>query len=92
MVNSKHSQTHETALHCAAVSPYPKRKQICELLLRKGATINDKTKEFLTPLHVASDKAHKDVVKVVVKHEAKVNALHNLGQTSLHRAAHCGHL
>ncbi|KAF4019086.1 hypothetical protein G4228_010527 [Cervus hanglu yarkandensis] len=78
--------------HCAAASPYPKRKQICELLLRKGANINEKTKEFLTPLHVASEKAHNDVVEVVVKHEAKVNALDNLGQTSLHRAAHCGHL
>uniref|UniRef100_A0A8C6RFG9 Poly [ADP-ribose] polymerase n=1 Tax=Nannospalax galili TaxID=1026970 RepID=A0A8C6RFG9_NANGA len=92
MVNFKHPQTHETALHCAAASPYPKRKQICELLLRKGANINEKTKEFLTPLHVASEKAHNDVVEVVVRHEAKVNALDSLGQTSLHRAAHCGHL
>ncbi|EDM13189.1 tankyrase, TRF1-interacting ankyrin-related ADP-ribose polymerase 2 (predicted) [Rattus norvegicus] len=92
MVNFKHPQTHETALHCAAASPYPKRKQICELLLRKGANTNEKTKEFLTPLHVASENAHNDVVEVVVKHEAKVNALDSLGQTSLHRAAHCGHL
>ncbi|XP_039336813.1 poly [ADP-ribose] polymerase tankyrase-2 isoform X3 [Mauremys reevesii] len=91
-VNFKHPQTHETALHCAAASPYPKRKQVCELLLRKGANINEKTKDFLTPLHVASEKAHNDVVEVVVKHEAKVNALDNLGQTSLHRAAHSGHL
>ncbi|XP_031410443.1 poly [ADP-ribose] polymerase tankyrase-2 [Meleagris gallopavo] len=57
--------------HCAAASPYPKRKQVCELLLRKGANINEKTKDFLTPLHVASEKAHNDVVEVVVKHEAK---------------------
>ncbi|XP_048712418.1 poly [ADP-ribose] polymerase tankyrase-2 isoform X2 [Caretta caretta] len=91
-VNFKHPQTHETALHCAAASLYPKRKQVCELLLRKGANINEKTKDFLTPLHVASEKAHNDVVEIVVKHEAKVNALDNLGQTSLHRAAHCGHL
>ncbi|KAM7169154.1 poly [ADP-ribose] polymerase tankyrase-2 isoform 4-T4 [Macrochelys suwanniensis] len=91
-VNFKHPQTHETALHCAAASPYPKRKQVCELLLRKGANINEKTKDFLTPLHVASEKAHNDVIEVVVKHEAKVNALDNLGQTSLHKAAHCGHL
>ncbi|XP_063290647.1 poly [ADP-ribose] polymerase tankyrase-2 isoform X2 [Pelobates fuscus] len=93
MVNFKHPQTNETALHCAAASPYPKRKQVCELLMRKGANVNEKTKDsFLTPLHVASDKAHNDVVEVLVKHEAKVNALDNLGQTCLHRAAHCGHL
>nr|XP_020658845.1 tankyrase-2 [Pogona vitticeps] len=92
IVNFRHPQTHETALHCAAASPYPKRKQVCELLLRKGANINEKTKDFLTPLHVASEKAHNDVIEIVVKHEAKVSALDNLSQTSLHRAAHCGHL
>uniref|UniRef100_A0A6I8SXU9 Poly [ADP-ribose] polymerase n=1 Tax=Xenopus tropicalis TaxID=8364 RepID=A0A6I8SXU9_XENTR len=92
IVNFKHPQTHDTALHCAASSPYPKRKQVCELLFRKGANVSEKTKDFLTPLHVASDKAHNDIVEVLIKHEAKVNALDNLGQTSLHRAAHCGHL
>ncbi|MBN3284169.1 TNKS2 protein, partial [Polyodon spathula] len=92
IVNFKHPQTHETALHCAASSPYPKRKQVCELLLRKGANVNEKTKDFLTPLHMASEKSHNDVVEVLVKHEAKVNALDHLGQTALHRAAHCGHL
>ncbi|XP_006006371.1 poly [ADP-ribose] polymerase tankyrase-2 isoform X1 [Latimeria chalumnae] len=92
IVNFKHPQTHETALHCAAASLYPKRKQVCESLLRKGANVNEKTKDFLTPLHVASEKAHNDVIEVLVKHEAKVNALDNFGQTPLHRAAHCGHL
>lgn len=92
IVNFKHPQTHESALHCAAASPYLKRKQVCELLLRKGANVNEKTKDFLTPLHVASEKGHNDVVEVLVKHEAKVNALDNLGQTPLHRAAHCGHI
>ncbi|XP_021431458.2 poly [ADP-ribose] polymerase tankyrase-2 isoform X1 [Oncorhynchus mykiss] len=88
----KHPLTHETALHCAATSPYPKRKQVCELLLRKGANVNEKTNDFLTPLHLASEKSHNDIIEVLVKHEAKVNALDNLGQTALHRAAHCGHL
>ncbi|KAM3913542.1 poly [ADP-ribose] polymerase tankyrase-2 isoform 3-T3 [Leptodactylus fuscus] len=92
IVNFKHPQTHETALHFAGSSPYPKRKQVCELLLRKGANVNEKTKDFLTPLHVASEKGHNDVVEVLLKHEAKINTLDNLGQTCLHRAAHCGHL
>ncbi|XP_048089537.1 poly [ADP-ribose] polymerase tankyrase-2-like isoform X2 [Alosa alosa] len=91
-VNFKHPQTHETALHCASASPYPKRKQICELLLRKGAGVNDKTKDLLTPLHLAAEKSHNDVIEVLVKHGAKVNAVDPLGQTALHRAAHCGHL
>uniref|UniRef100_A0A3Q1CGH0 Poly [ADP-ribose] polymerase n=1 Tax=Amphiprion ocellaris TaxID=80972 RepID=A0A3Q1CGH0_AMPOC len=88
----KHPLTQETALHCASASPYPKRKQVCELLLKKGADVNQKTKDLLTPLHLASEKAHNDVIEVLVKHEAKVNAVDHLGQTPLHRAAHAGHL
>ncbi|XP_030629548.1 LOW QUALITY PROTEIN: poly [ADP-ribose] polymerase tankyrase-2-like [Chanos chanos] len=91
-INFKHPQTHETALHCASTSPYPKRKQVCELLLRKGASVNEKTKDFLTPLHLTAEKSHNDVLEVLIKHEAKVNAVDSLGQTALHRAAHCGHL
>ncbi|XP_078717480.1 poly [ADP-ribose] polymerase tankyrase-2-like isoform X1 [Lampetra fluviatilis] len=92
IINFKHPQTHETALHCAVASPYPKRKQVSELLLRKGGNVNEKTKDLLTPLHVASDKAHNDVIDVLLKHGAKINVTDSLGQTSLHRAAHAGHL
>ncbi|XP_028286164.1 poly [ADP-ribose] polymerase tankyrase-2-like [Parambassis ranga] len=91
-INFKHPHVQETALHCASASPYPRRKQVCELLLRKGANVNERTKDLLTPLHLASEKAHNDVIEVLVKHEAKVNAVDHLGQTALHRAAHCGHL
>uniref|UniRef100_A0A8C1YMT1 Poly [ADP-ribose] polymerase n=1 Tax=Cyprinus carpio TaxID=7962 RepID=A0A8C1YMT1_CYPCA len=91
-INFKHPLTQETALHCVSTSAYPKRKQICELLLRKGANVNEKNKDFLTPLHLAAEKSHNDIIEVLVKHEAKVNAVDNLGQTALHRAAHCGHL
>ncbi|XP_039990473.1 poly [ADP-ribose] polymerase tankyrase-2-like isoform X5 [Xiphias gladius] len=88
----KHPHSQETALHCASASPYTKRKQVCELLLRRGANVNEKTKDLLTPLHLASEKANNDVIEVLVKHEAKVNAVDHLGQTALHRAARCGHL
>ncbi|XP_077478539.1 poly [ADP-ribose] polymerase tankyrase-1-like [Stigmatopora argus] len=92
IINFKHPNTHETALHCAVASPHPKRKQVTELLLRKGANINEKNKDFLTPLHVAAERAHNDVMEVLQKHGAKVNALDTLGQTALHRAALAGHL
>uniref|UniRef100_A0A8C1GGF7 Poly [ADP-ribose] polymerase n=1 Tax=Cyprinus carpio TaxID=7962 RepID=A0A8C1GGF7_CYPCA len=91
-INFKHPLTQETALHCVSTSPYPKRKQICELLLRKGASVNEKNKDFLTPLHLAAEKSHNDIIEVLVKHEAKVDAVDHLGQTALHRAAHLGHL
>ncbi|XP_036428039.1 poly [ADP-ribose] polymerase tankyrase-2 isoform X2 [Colossoma macropomum] len=91
-INFRHPQTHETALHCASASSYPKRKQVCEMLLRKGANVNEKTKDLLTPLHLASEKSHNDVIEVLLKHEATVNAVDSQGQTPLHRAARCGHL
>uniref|UniRef100_A0A4W3J876 Poly [ADP-ribose] polymerase n=1 Tax=Callorhinchus milii TaxID=7868 RepID=A0A4W3J876_CALMI len=92
IINFKHPQTHETPLHCAVASQHPKRKQVTELLLRKGANVNEKNKDFLTPLHTAAERAHNDVVEVLHKHAAKMNALDTLGQTALHRASHGGHL
>uniref|UniRef100_A0A3Q2YLW9 Poly [ADP-ribose] polymerase n=1 Tax=Hippocampus comes TaxID=109280 RepID=A0A3Q2YLW9_HIPCM len=92
IINFKHPHTHETALHCAVASPHPKRKQVTELLLRKGANVNEKNKDFMTPLHVAAERAHNDIMEVLQKHGAKVNALDTLGQTALHRASLAGHL
>ncbi|XP_065142847.1 poly [ADP-ribose] polymerase tankyrase-1 isoform X4 [Paramisgurnus dabryanus] len=92
IINFKHPQTHETALHCVVASPHPKRKQVAELLLRKGANVNEKNKDFMTPLHVAAERAHNDIIEVLQKHAAKINAVDTLGQTALHRAALAGHL
>uniref|UniRef100_A0A8C9L4V8 Poly [ADP-ribose] polymerase n=1 Tax=Pavo cristatus TaxID=9049 RepID=A0A8C9L4V8_PAVCR len=57
--------------HCAVAAVHPKRKQVTELLLRKGANVNEKNKDFMTPLHVAAEKAHNDVMEVLHKHGAK---------------------
>lgn len=54
--------------------------------------MNDKNKEFLTPLHLATDKSHYDVMELLLKHGAKVNALDSLGQTCLHRAGREGNV
>uniref|UniRef100_A0A8B9KYW1 Poly [ADP-ribose] polymerase n=1 Tax=Astyanax mexicanus TaxID=7994 RepID=A0A8B9KYW1_ASTMX len=91
-INFKHPQTHETALHCAASLSSPKRTQICEMLLRNGANINEKTRDLLTPLHLAAEKSHKDVIEVLMKYEAKVKTVDSQGQAPLQRVAQCGHL
>ncbi|CAH1784885.1 unnamed protein product, partial [Owenia fusiformis] len=78
--------------HCAAASPFPKRKQVTEALIRKGANLNDKNKDMLTPLHVAADKAHFDIMDILLKQGAKVNAIDLLGQTALHRVAQQGNM
>lgn len=92
VVAFKHPYTGDTALHCAAASPFPKRKQVVDALIRKGANLNEKNKEHLTALHIAADKAHYDVMDVLLKHNAKVNALDGLGQTALHRVAQQGNI
>lgn len=67
--------------HCAVGSTGSKRRGIVEALLRKGAPLHEKNKEFLTPLHVSADKSHYDIMELLLKHGAKVNALDGLGQT-----------
>ena len=57
-----------------------------------GANLNDKNKEFVTPLHVAAEKSHYDVMDVLLKHGAKVNALDSAGQTCLHRCGREGNV
>ncbi|GAB6027052.1 hypothetical protein CHUAL_013779 [Chamberlinius hualienensis] len=91
-VNFKHPYAGDTPLHCAVASLYPKRKQIVETLIRRGANLNDKNKDFLTSLHIAADKSHFDVMDALLKHGAKVNSLDGLGQTALHRCAKDGNV
>ncbi|XP_014295007.1 poly [ADP-ribose] polymerase tankyrase isoform X2 [Microplitis demolitor] len=101
MVNFKHPFTGDTPLHvaisavsstsCSASSsptPYhPKRKQVIETLIRKNAALNEKNKDFLTPLHVAADRSYYEAMEILLRNNARVNALDNLGQTALHRCA-----
>lgn len=87
VVNFKHPYTGDTPLHCAVASPYPKRKQIVLSLMRKGASLNEKNKELLVPLHLACDLGHLDVIDSLLRLGAKVNVVDVLGQTALHRAA-----
>uniref|UniRef100_A0ABD2WCZ9 Poly [ADP-ribose] polymerase n=1 Tax=Trichogramma kaykai TaxID=54128 RepID=A0ABD2WCZ9_9HYME len=87
VANFKHPYTGDTPLHCAVSSPYPKRKQIVEMLVRKNVALDEKNKDFLTPLHLATDHSHYDAMDILLAHGAKVDAVDGLGQTALHRCA-----
>lgn len=86
-VNFVHPYTADGPLHFAVMSAYPKRKQLVDLLIRKGPLLNEKNKDFLTPLHLAADHSHYEIMDLLLKNGAKVNALDGLGQTALHRCA-----
>lgn len=66
-----------------ATSLGSKRKQVVELLSRKGAQtqINEPNKDLLTPLHIAADYGHFDVLETFIRLGARVNTTDGLGQT-----------
>lgn len=86
-VNFTHPFTGDSALHAVAGSVFSKRKQVLEMLIKKGAQLNLKNKDFLTALHVATDNSYYDVMDYLIKNGSNVNCIDGLGQTSLHRAA-----
>ncbi|XP_072943225.1 poly [ADP-ribose] polymerase tankyrase [Epargyreus clarus] len=87
LVNFQHLATGDRPLHCAAGSVYPKRKQVMEMLIRKGARVNEKNKDGRTPLHVATEHAHLDAMDLLLRHGAMVNATDARGESALSVAA-----
>lgn len=86
-INFAHAYTGDTAAHCVTQCIYPKRKQVLEMLIRKGIPLNEKNKEFLTPLHIAAENVEMlDIMDTLLHAGAKPNVLDGLGQTALHRA------
>ncbi|KAK7571104.1 hypothetical protein V9T40_014708 [Parthenolecanium corni] len=85
VVNFVHPYTGNTPVHVVAASPYPKRKQVLEMLVRKSARLSEQNKEYLTPLHIACDMSHYDLMDSLLRMGAKVNAVDAFGQTALHR-------
>lgn len=59
---------------------YPKRKQVLEILIRKGVPLNEKNKDFLTPLHIVSENVEMiDIMDTLLQAGAKPNILDGLG-------------
>uniref|UniRef100_A0A3Q1FK36 Poly [ADP-ribose] polymerase n=1 Tax=Acanthochromis polyacanthus TaxID=80966 RepID=A0A3Q1FK36_9TELE len=92
IINFKHPHTHETALHCAVASPHPKRKQVTELLLRKGANVNEKNKECVqvnaldtlgqTALHRAALAGHLQTCRLLLGYGADASLVSLQGFTA----------
>ncbi|WP_241158541.1 ankyrin repeat domain-containing protein [Cohnella candidum] len=74
-----------SALYIAASNGYI---EIIGLLLSSGAEIDIKCEgsKNCTPLHIAVCYGHFDSVKMLIKHNASLNAIDNNAQTSLHYA------
>lgn len=66
------------------------KEAVVELLLAKGADINEKTDDETTALHHATMRRRGDVVELLLAHGADVKATRSDGWTALHFAAVAG--
>lgn len=67
-----------------------KTTNIAELLLEKGADVNQKNSFGVTPLHMAAFRGNIDFVKLFLDHDANINSSDKFGQTPLFCAAFAG--
>ncbi|XP_075452040.1 ankyrin repeat and SOCS box protein 3 isoform X1 [Ascaphus truei] len=75
----------ETALHLAAKAG---STSCAKLLLQAGADPNDVTNEEITPLFLAVEHGHQDVVELLLKSKANINGSHSCsGWNPLHQAS-----
>ncbi len=76
---------------CSAllIAAYKGNKDIVELLITNGASINVVDGSSETPLHKASSKGHQDVVEFLITNGAQINAKAKNGCTPLYMAASC---
>ncbi|KAH9061940.1 ankyrin repeat-containing domain protein [Lactarius vividus] len=60
---------------------------LARLLLERGGDVNRRSNEQRTPLHVASYNGRLEIALLLLDHGAKVRAVDDLGETSLHDVA-----
>lgn len=75
-----------TALHLASTYGH---RETAELLLNRGADIESKTNDSLTPLVVASNSEQREMVEFLLGRGANIESKQAQGQTALHQA--CSH-
>ena len=79
----------DTALHFACRSHAS--LEILSCLIENGASINACTNCKVTPLMMAVENCHKDVVSFLIEHEANVDLQDEDGDTALHFACNSDH-
>ncbi|WP_353284266.1 ankyrin repeat domain-containing protein [Wolbachia endosymbiont (group A) of Lasioglossum fulvicorne] len=89
LLQEKEAEYCKSSLHLAARLG---KLEAVEGLLEKKANVNAQNDTGKTPLHVAAEHDHKEVVEALLKVEGiNVNAQDGYGSTPLHLAAKMGH-
>jgi ankyrin repeat protein len=58
--------------HYAVAAPTAKRKTMVDMLIKKGGDVNSGNRDGITPLHIAAEKSHLDVLEMLLKVGAQV--------------------
>lgn len=64
---------------------------LLKMLIEKGADINARSIEDITPLHWACEENHREIAKLLIENKADVNIADFYGFTPLHVACESGH-
>ncbi|CAF0734042.1 unnamed protein product [Rotaria sordida] len=92
-INFRHFKTGDSPLHISCTSSLAKhRRQIFEMLIRRGALVNVLNTAQMAPIHICAEADHSDLLEILLKHNADINLLDGQGQTALHHAVKNGHL
>lgn len=78
-----------TPLHGAAAGPKPVR--IAALLLARGANVDAKQEQDITPLHEAARRGDAELITLLVRHGASLDARTASGATAYDLAVQAGH-
>jgi len=67
-VDAKADRRNHTPLHIAAMEGH---KAVAELLIIKGVDVNSKTRDGKTPMSLAKEKRHKEIIELLRRHGAE---------------------
>ncbi|XP_058803919.1 ankyrin-1-like [Phymastichus coffea] len=86
-ITVKYKEDGRTALHLAVTCECSK---ITEIILNKGANINESTNTGDTAFHIATKLGFLNICKILLKHKPNINQKNSFGQTPLYIAVEKG--
>ena len=81
-----------TPLHNACLAERDVKEKVNFLLACDPSMLHTRTLSFNTPLVLAARRGHRDVISILIQHDADINDTGEYGRTPLHAASWFGHV